>query len=60
MNNQREIEWGVMERKAGITPFIERGVLLKKPPAENPIKISYGTGQVEGNIAEDRICFSSS
>jgi len=55
---RRSIEWGVMESRAGVTPFIERSVLQKKKPKKNPIKISYGTGQVEGNIAEDRICFN--
>lgn len=45
--------YGAVDKKAKATPFLERHLVHDKPIIDKPFKISYGTGEVEGNIARD-------
>jgi len=46
-----------MEPVGLVTPFVDRKTIKDWGPKPNPIKLSYGTGKVEGNIAKDMMCF---
>ena len=51
--------YGAVDQKAKATPFLERHLVFEKPIVDKPFKIAYGTGEVEGNIVRDQICFTN-
>ena len=53
----KPLDYGIMKPIGLVTPFVDRQTIEDPGPTPNPIKLSYGTGTVEGNIAKDHMCF---
>ena len=52
----KRLNYGIMKKNGSVTPFIETKNFENY--GDSTFHLRYGTGEVEGNIAKDKVCIN--